>query len=397
MPFIMCCLLIVQPSVTFSAYPMLMPLSYLALGLCILSFLVMATISLKHPVFSVWDISVIIYCIYLIFMSFIIGTDLKNAFYSTVVILLLVLLFHYYSHNISLLLQALSFAFSCCVYACALQLIIFPETLFEAESSVYGGFLLGGNYNQIGCRLLCGIISSIMCIRYHIIWLVNTIALSVFSITVLGLVGSMTSLSCVLLFVILSLITSKKIQVLSLLGYFLFYMFFHFFVVFSGEGLHNNETARYIIEDVLGKDITFTNRTWMWESALRVISDSPLFGHGYVTKEWYLDNMDSTAIGPHNYILATLIFGGVTLLLLFIFIGIQSVIQNIKCNDKIGIILLIGTMSLLFMMTFEFYDSIFIFLLFTYSRYYPQILDSYSKNKVVDNVKVESILINDRE
>lgn len=65
--------------------------------------------------------------------------------------------------------------------------------------------------------------------------------------------------------------------------------------------------AVYIIEDVLGKDITFTNRTQLWDAAGKKFVESPILGYGFVDKEWYLANMESFAIGPHNFIYSILL------------------------------------------------------------------------------------------
>lgn len=382
MPSLMCCLMVMQPTMTFSAYPFLMPMAYLTLGLCILSCIIMGILSCKQPKSSVFDATVFLYCLCLTLFSILNLTDIRNAFYTSAVIMLLILLFHYYQHNLRLLLMSIAVTFSACIYANVVQIILYPESLFAANDA-FSGFLLGGNYNQMGCRLLCGIVCSSQCIRYHKLWIVNTILLTIFSVTLLGIVGSMTSLSCILLFIALSLIPSRRLQLLAIAGYFVFYILFHAIVVFSGEGLYNNNLARYVIVELLGKDMTFTNRTHMWDAALHVIGDSPLFGYGHVDKEWYLANMDSSAIGPHNFILGTLIFGGVILLILFVTAAAVALRRIISTSiDKAGLTLLTGIMTLLFMMSFEYYHSFFIILLLTLAYYYPMENQTVNINEV---------------
>ena len=377
-PAIICCMAVVQSSVSFNMYPALMPLSYLALGLCLLSCLVMASMLFKEPVFAKYDLAVFIFCGFLMVLTILNGGDTKNAFFTSAIVSLPIMLFRYYSHNTSLLVQAIAFAFSACIYAALIQVVMFPEMLFEADN-MFDGLLLGGNRNQTGCRILCGIVCSAICIKFHRGWLVNTIVLTLVSIVLLGMLASMTSLSCIIVFILLALIPSRQIQKLCLLGYFIFYLLFHSFVVFSGKSLHNNELAVYIVEDVLGKDITFTNRTEMWDAGLRVISESPLWGYGCVGKEWYLSNMSTFAVGPHNFVLVILIFGGIILLATFLVIVALSLVRFWPSVDKIGMVLILGIMTLFFMMCFEYYHFFFAVLLLTLAYYYPEISSQESK------------------
>lgn len=142
-------------------------------------------------------------------------------------------------------------------------------------------------------------------------------------------------------------------------------------VVFNGEGLHNNEVAVYIIEDVLGKDITFTHRTRMWDAAGRKFAESPFIGYGFVDSEWFLSEMDSFAIGPHNFIYNVLLNGGLTLISLFLLM-LFIVLRKIRLQyDKMGNILLFGLFTMFFMMTMEVYPFFFVFGLLYVIYYYP--------------------------
>ena len=197
------------------------------------------------------------------------------------------------------------------------------------------------------------------------------VALMIVSIITLTLVGSMTSLSCILLFILFCLIPSLRFQKLCLVSFFLFYLTFQFFVVFSGGGLHNNSLAVYIIEDVLGKDITFTNRTQLWDAAGSKFAESPIIGYGFVDSEWYLSEMDSFAIGPHNFIYNVLINGGLSLMTILLLTAIMALRSIRQCFDKTAALLLMGTCTMLFMMTMEVYPFFFLFSMFYVIYYYP--------------------------
>lgn len=376
LPATFCCFMIAHTTVSFNVFPFLQPLSYLALGGCILGFLIMLGFYLRRPYSTRFGLIIISFYLLLIAFSFISSTDIKTAVYRAIAVWLALLLFNYYSHQISLLMKALAVSFSAAIYASLLLMIIFPDWMFAADDA-FDSFLLGGNYNQMGCRLITGIICNILCIGYGKKWLINSIAVIIVAIITLAIVGSMTSLSAIIIFSLICLIPGIQPKKYIITGYFIFLLLFHFFVVFNGESLHNNEFAVYIVEDVLEKDITFTNRTGMWDAALRVIGKSPFIGYGLVDKDWYLGNMSSFAIGPHNFVLGILIYGGFILLGLIISASILALYRIQGHIDKLGTTLLLGLVSLLLMQTFELFPLFFFFMFIIMIYYYPEIKRSY--------------------
>ena len=219
-----------------------------------------------------------------------------------------------------------------------------------AAKDAFDSYLLGGNYNQIGGRLIFALVLSLLCTKFHKLWMVNFVIMAIVSVVTLAMVGSMTSLSCILLFLVFCMIPSEKLQKACCIGFFLFYLVFQTVVVFSGEGLHNNEMAVYIIEDVLGKDVTFTHRTQLWDAAGRKFAESPFIGYGFVDSEWFLSEMDSFAIGPHNFIYNVLLNGGLTLISLYLLM-LVIIIRRIRLRyDKMGNMLLLGLCTMFFMM-----------------------------------------------
>ena len=353
-------LLILNVSVSFTAFDFLQGCSYLVWGLCCISFLGLSVLFIKKPYITYLDACVLTYLIVIIVSTFINGTDLKTALYRSIELILLMLIYNQWEKP-NVVAKTFAIVLSLCAYLNLLIMIIFPDWMFAAKDT-FDSHLLGGNYNQIGSRLIFALTLTILCFRFSKWWIVNFIFLSITSITILALVGSMTSLSCIILFTLFCLIPSVKIQKICLICFFIFYLIFQFGVCFNGEGLHNNKMAVYIIEDVLGKDITFTNRTQLWDAAGKKFVESPILGYGFVDKEWYLANMESFAIGPHNVIYSRLLNGGLTLiaiLLLSIVIMFRRLIGHI---DKTATIVLMGTCVFLFMSTME----VFPFFFFSY-------------------------------
>jgi O-antigen ligase len=147
-------------------------------------------------------------------------------------------------------------------------------------------------------------------------------------------------------------------------------LLFEFLVCFSGKGLENNEFATWFIVDVLGKDITFTNRTAMWDSALRIISESPIWGHGLPNAEWYMRNMSSFAVGPHNGMLAVLIYGGIITFGIYFYCLFSSLAVPYRYQSRMSNVMMASVVVLSVMMLMEIYPMEIIFFLFTLSYYY---------------------------
>ncbi len=380
-PFSIAIILIVQASMTLSVMDNLQMLSYGILGLTIVGFLVLLFLYLREK--EVYRLDMVLFFYYLLLLVFTIlnGTDIKNAVYRTIEATLLIMLLHYFRHRLPLLIQAFAVGFSIAVYCNAVNMALHPEWLFTKEID---GFLLGVNYNQMGCRLICAVITNILCLRINKWWIINVIFLTIIAIATLLLVNSMTSFSCLTLFVLLCFVPSVQLKKIFAIGIFAFVLLFEFVVVFSGESLANNELAVYIIVDVLGKDITFTLRTELWDAGMKLFAESPFIGYGLVDNEWYRTHMVARAIGPHNMILGIMINGGLTLLTLMGMYITVAVKNSYKQIDNMLATLLMGIGFCFMMMTMEVYPSFFLFYLFALVYYYPQlqgIIDSKKSKK----------------
>jgi len=346
-------------------------LSYLALGGTLLSFVAMLVVFLRQPRMSVFDVLVSSFMLLLLIFTVINGTNLADAIYRTFEMLLLVMAFRWFTDNRSLTLSILAVLFSACVYANLANMLMSLDWLLVDKNTI-DYFLLGGNYNQMGVRMMAAIATSLLCFRRNIWWKINTFLVIIVSIVSLLLVGSMTSLTCITLFLLLILIPSVSIKKIVFNCYIAFVVAFHVFVVFEGRGIQNNPYAVYFIEQVLHKDITFTHRTYMWDASAHKVAESPLIGYGMVGRDWYLSEMSTVAIGSHNFIYAVLIYGGVTLFLLYIVICVMSLTRCYRANDRDSVMLLLAIATVMFMMAFEVYPLFHVFLFLSLAYYYKE-------------------------
>jgi len=67
-----------------------------------------------------------------------------------------------------------------------------------------------------------------------------------------------------------------------------------------------------IIQKYLGRDLTFTGRTFIWKRCFEYISASPITGVGYINSSDFF-RLINVGIGshPHNYLIGILFYGGI--------------------------------------------------------------------------------------
>ncbi len=372
LPAFIITILVIMVATSLSTLGMQM-LSYGSLAVVIVGFLGLSGVYLYEKEMTRYGLLNLVFFMSYLSFTVINGGDLKNAVYNTIEALLPLLIMQYYRHRMKMVIVCFALAYSFCIYWNLLYMFQHPELWIVSEEKSLSGYLLGNNYNGMGCRMVVALITNIICLRFSKLWLLNIIPLVITILVPLTIIRSMTSLTCVLMFLAYCLIPSQRLQKMGTIGLFTVFILFQIFVVFNGKGLENNELAVYFIEDILDKDITFTNRTEMWDSALRVIARSPIIGYGQVEENWFSTVMSSFAFGPHNFILSILIFGGVILLAIYIAICFTAYQSISTCHDRTADILLFGVVTFMFMMLMEMYPYPIVFYLLALANYYPNL------------------------
>lgn len=374
-PSVAIALIVLHISVSFFDMEMYLQ-SYMALAGSMVAFVVALFLFLRWRLLSSFEFVIILYMMLLESLSLLNGNDWKNWTYMSLTIFSYLVLFDYYKDKYKVLLLTTLTVLSIGIYCQLVQCVLHPEMWMVEDNKELHGYILGGNYNQMGSRLIIALALSVVSHRYSKWLCINTVILFGVTIGILFMVQSMTSLSCIILFTVLCLIPNRSLQKLSVIGLYIGALLFQCIVCFSGKGLENNDLATWFIIDVLNKDITFTGRTEMWDSALRVIADSPLWGYGFVDGDWYLSHMSTLAIGAHNFILNNMIFGGIIAIVLYLILVYKSIAHLASINDSYSIKLIaaFGVMST--MMLFEVYGLQMVFLMLSFMYYYPEQQDT---------------------
>lgn len=357
--------------------------SYLMLASTLAVFAMSILLTVRNNSIHRFDILIMLFLIYVGAMSIVGGMDWKDWAYYSCSVMLLCLLFSYYQHDLKPLLVGAMIGFSIAVYAQGFQLIVQPDLWIIEDAKESTGYILGGNYNGVGCRILAALITNILCFRTSRWAKVLFVPLLAASIAILFCIKSMTSLSCILAFLALCIIPNLKLQHASICAILVFAILFELFVCFKGKGFENNAFASWIIVDLLGKDMSFTYRTDMWDAALRIISESPIFGHGFPDADWYIARMSSFAIGPHNMIFGILIYGGVIALVLYLSIYVYSLSRLSGRIHKQDNCIFAAITMFTFMMLMEVYSIQYI-LYFLILAYYSPMLGFSAEKKQDD-------------
>lgn len=381
-PLLLILPVMVYMSVSFFNMEILL-MSFVALALMLVSFVISLFLLIRKREITLFGFVVISLLLLILTTSFIYGNSWKDWIYILGCITCYQILLYYYRDNTKVLIFGAWGAISVVVYAQLLQCLLHPE-LWVLEKAEINGFLLGGNHNQMGSRIVVAIALGCICVNYTKWCLLNLIPLVITSIALLFMVQSMTALSSVILLTVLCFINNKRVLFFSDFLILVGVVLFQTIVCFSGTGLENNELASWFVKDVLNKDMTFTGRTVMWDSALRIIPDSPLVGYGYVDKEWYYSNMSTLAIGAHNFILNLIIYAGILGLFTYLILIAMSIKNLLYQNDVIALKLLACFATMSIMMLFEVYEMQLVFFLLTIMYYYKSPI-----NRLIDARKYE--------
>lgn len=370
----------VQTALDFTVNDMLLQ-SYLMLGMTLLSACFTIFLCIKDLEITKIEFYVLSFLFVIIASSMINITDFKDMIYYTFTAVIPLFLFRKYHTNINFLIYGAVFGFSISILIGFADLLSKPELWMTGEErGAASGYLLGANYNQMGPIFITALIVNILAVKISRWFLIVFIPITIVSITMLVIVNSSTAISGILLLLLFYIIPSRRLQKVGIITLLASVVLFEIFVCFQGKGFENNELARWFVIDILGKDMTFTYRTDMWDSALRVIIKSPLYGFGLPTTDWYLANMSSLAIGPHNMILAILIYGGIIALTLYVLIIFLAMKRVFTSNMYIAFASF-AVLSL--MMLFEAYSIPIVFFVLILSYYSPEIATSVSK-KIID-------------
>lgn len=262
--------------------------------------------------------------------------------------------------------------FAALIYLNFLTLVINPDGI------IGGAYLIGRNYNQMGMTIVCGMVTNIIAYNMKVKHIIPTIILSVVGVISPLIVGSMTSTIGTLLIFAFFFVPNNKIKKIILISLFVFYLLFQSFAIFLQNDISNINLIVNLVENVMGKNLTFSDRTRVWLESYYYITQSPYIGYGIRDSDWFAELFDVRS--AHNIILQILIYGGFTLLTAFIIIIFCAIIRSYRKATKIDYTSLFGLCTAFMMMMMENYSLILIMYLIAIV-YYSKELSQPNKSE----------------
>lgn len=168
---------------------------------------------------------------------------------------------------------------------------------------------------------------------------------------------SMIGIFLVIVFIILSNIIktdNKMYKILNIKSYFITYIVLFFsIVIFRIQNLF-----KFLIVDILEKDLTLTGRTYIWDYVIEFIKDKKLLGYGLEDSMVRLRKTNYwVSTHAHDQLLEITYKTGIIGLLIYIFIMIKSFKEIYKYrNNVVGKFISVIMLSYLIMMLTEFYS-----------------------------------------
>lgn len=270
-------------------------------------------------------------------------------------------------------LNVLNFGFGVLVFANLITMLLYKNGMYlkvnpDGIWSTADNWLLGFKNNLAMVLLPSLLISGI-----YSYWKYNKLSIS-FSVTAfaicLSLFLSRSSTMIIIGFLIIMYILFEKFilkyskKIFNIKNYLILNITFFIGIVI----LRMQNIFSFFITNILNESITFNNRVYVWDNALKWIFKSPIFGYGFENSLVKIQKFGaSTFINAHNQILEIMYQGGIILFISFLYFVYLVISKLLQFNSKISIWISFIMFLLFIIFQFEVYfTSPFVFLIFLF-------------------------------
>lgn len=332
------------------------------IGKYLFSVLILEIFLIRHAKLK-WPLTGILAFEFLLLLSTLVHSgeiikQMREAAYAIALVLLMQILLEI---DATLLIDTLAIVFGGYVNLNIICRILYPNGMYQNNIGYKNCWLLGYDNPSV-----IFIVIAITIALYRISISCKKIRLWDWSILISGLAfiliqeiatAILVGLSCLILLVLLKNNWFRKTfgkGKYVCIGMFLLFFLIHFFNV------QDQDFFSYIIS-LMGKNTTFTGRTWLWEKAWKKITGATIiFGNGFKTSNEYLKMFGkSFCVNLHSYYLQVLYEGGLLAFgTLFALIFYSASIYDRTERSYSSIIFLIGLFATMFMWQVEAYSAI---------------------------------------
>lgn len=352
--------------------------------------LVILLLYLSGKRISLFTLTATIFLVTRVFLTYIYNPSyLISSIHTNVVILSLILITELGLKSNSLrLLQAINFVFCSLVIINFVLMLIYPQGVYIDNPRVNEfriGYFLGID-NHIAVYLLPAstilLITSIL--KRKKVTLFPKIIILIILLTLIK-VWSVTALISIFIYLCLMLFATlpKLKNMITIYRFSIAYLFLWLLVVI----LQNLSFARVLIENVFNKSMTLSYRTIIWNSAFKMIRQSPIFGYGMKQQGAFVP-IGNTFASSHNILLQIMLETGIfglTLLIIIYFFSIKQ-LQSYR-KYAFSRYLTIGLFAVLLTFLTEANELNYLFILLTISANIKVIINQSLLNKNKDIVE----------
>ena len=288
----------------------------------------------KEQKISKFNIYVMLMEVVLIISSLINNADITSAILNAVQTIAFCFLIDYgIKSDCRKFIKSLLFVLEVLVLANIFTIIFLDGklTMNGLKISLFGR--KNGHFSVIFAMLICSITYSYingdkLLLRTKIMLIISTISIALVNSST-GIIG----MALIWVYVLFKEIIRRS-KLATMKNYIIIYIILFFgIIIFRIQNIFS-----FIIVDMLNKDLTFTGRTNIWDTAINLIKRKFLIGYGCQTQEMrtYMFN-NYEAVHAHNMILDLLYQGGIVLFTLFsaLLINIENKVRKFE-NTQLG-------------------------------------------------------------
>lgn len=245
-----------------------------------------------------------------------------------------------------------------------ITIVLYPKGLYINAAEAWANWFLG--YKN---AFILYIIPAILMSHYLDILndkkiTMHTIFIIIISLVTTLLIDSSTGIVGIAI-LLLGIIFSNKISKIKIFNFknilIVYLILFFAIIIFRMQDIFS-----VVIEDILHRDLNFTNRIYIWDTAIKYIKESFIFGYGFETSAIRVIKFNYLqAVTCHNQLLDLLYQSGIVgvSIIACVLIELNKGIKAIK-NNRLKVLSLVALSTYFIMMLSEYYsfnNYIFIF------------------------------------
>ncbi len=315
-----------------------------------ISFFIIVLLFLKNKTMSKIIIYVLIYLFILFISSIINGQQFSQILNYMMMVMSFCLITDYgIKNNTKEYLYAISIFLNFMVIINFITILLYPNGMYINSTLYKQNWIFGYKNAHILYLLPCVAVNAIRSLKYkgHLDYKFYLIFfISFLSIVIVNSSTGIVGLSIILIYLVFKKLLDKVNLVNSYSSMGLYLLSFISIMILKIQNLF-----KFLIVDILKKDLTFTGRTYIWDSVLKSIKSHALLGYGNVTFQY-----NKYIFTTHNTILDILYKTGIAGFTLYFFIIFETCKALYACKqNKISKFLSIILLSYFVIMLTEAY------------------------------------------